>query len=316
MVHPWSELRPMRPARCWLAWALATGVLAVRLAALEVRYEGTGSPLPTNIVLTVQRETARLVQSHQFLFQRQAPADFRITYHISQTRAEYERRAEASQGATRGVAGYTQTRQEWQLEPVRVLTSVRARVETWRKRPTNELLAVLLHESAHAVTAGFVGSTPLWFTEGSAELLGTPAAGAFKLHRQEEGARWRSLADLLARGRLPPLREFLEAGSYGDWDRLFAGDRGLAYTASYSLFYFFSAQPTVFPVLARWLDSKSVAAGEDLNRAFAEYLNAQWPGGLAAFEQTWHAWIRARARAQPPAKPAGGATPPPPAGRR
>jgi hypothetical protein len=184
-------------------------------------------------------------------------------------------------------------------------------VETWSDRPTNELLAVLLHESAHAVTAGFAGSTPLWFTEGSAELLGTPAAGAFKLHRQEEGARWRSLATLLERKGMPPLRSFLQAGSYGDWDRLFAGDRGLAYTASYSLFYFFSAQPTVFPVLARWLDSKSVAPREDLNRAFADYLDANWPGGLAGFEQTWHAWIRTRARAQPAAKPAP-ATPPPP----
>jgi hypothetical protein len=281
-------------------WGLALAVLIPALAALEIRYEGSGSPLPPAVVATVERELTRLLQSHQALFQRLPPADFRILYHLSRTRAEYEARAESSHGVARGVVGYTHTRQQWQLEPTRSLTSVQAQVETWRDRPTQELLAVLLHESAHAVMAGFAGSTPLWFTEGSAELLGSPAAGAFKLSRQEESTRWQSLARLLEQRRLPALRPFLEAGTYGDWDRLFAGDRGLAYTTSYSLFFFFSAQPKIFPVLTRWLDTKSVAAGENLNRAFADYLDANWPGGLAAFEKTWHAWIRNRAQVVAP----------------
>lgn len=277
-------------------WGLALAVLLPAVAALEIRYEGSGTPLPPTVVATVEQELTRLLQSHRALFGRPPPADFRILYHLSRTRTEYEERAGSSHGVARGVVGYTRTRQQWQLEPTRSLTSVQAQVETWRDRPTPELLAVLLHESAHAVMAGFAGPTPLWFTEGSAELLGTPAAGRFKLSRQEESTRWQSLARLLEQRRLPALRPFLEAGTYGEWDRLFAGDRGLAYTTSYSLFFFFSAQPKVFAVLTRWLDTKSVAAGENLNRAFADYLDAHWPGGLAAFETTWHAWIRNRAQ--------------------
>ena len=99
---------------------------------------------------------------------------------------------------------------------------------------------------------------------------------------------------------MPPVRPFLEAGSYAAWDRLFEGQRALAYTASYSLFFFFSAQPAVFAYLTAWLDSRAVEDPEDLNRAFADYLDRQWPGGLAAFERTWHAWIKARAAGTAP----------------
>jgi hypothetical protein len=109
------------------------------------------------------------------------------------------------------------------------------------------------------------------------------------------------LADLLDADRMPSLRGFLEAGDYAAWDRLFEGQRALAYTASYSLFFFFCAQPAVFAYLTAWLDSKPIEGKEDLNHAFAEYLDRRWPGGLAAFEKTWHAWIKSKAAGTAPA---------------
>ena len=283
-----------------VALALACWLLGLPLAGQQLRFEGTGYPLPTNLVLTLRAELNRLVASHRALFRRQPAASFRITYHVSRTEADYGERVQASGKSPRGMPGFTRTQQRWQIEPRRRLLAAESTVETWRDQGTNDLMAVLLHESAHAVTAGFVGATPLWFTEGSAELLGTPATSRYKLRRQDEAERWRLLAGLLEAGRMPPLRGFLEAGSYAAWDRLFEGQRALAYTASYSLFFFFSAQPAVFAYLTAWLDSRPLEEDEDLNRAFAEYLDRHWPGGLAAFERTWHGWIRAKAAGTAP----------------
>lgn len=283
-----------------LAAILGLNLLGPSLAAMEVRFEGDGCPLPTNVVQTVTAELSRLVLADRALFQRLPALDFKITYHIHLDREQYRARAKAAGNAYEGVAGFTQSEQRWQLQPTRRLISVDTRVETWREQRTNELLAVLLHESAHAVTAAFVGRTPLWFNEGSAELLGTPAAARFKFRRQDESQRWRTLATLLKKGELPPLRTFLAAPSYAEWDRLFGGDRSCAYTASYSLFYFFSAQPAAFRFLAAWLDSRPMDDSEDLNGAFADYLDQHWPGGLAIFEVQWHAWIKARAAATSP----------------
>lgn len=276
---------------------LAGWLLAIPLAGQEVRFEGTGTPLPTNMVVTLRAELARLVASHRALFRRQPAAEFKIVYHLTRTHAEYAARAEGAGHAPRGVPGFTRTKQRWVAEPTRRLVFAESTVETWREQGTNDLMAVLLHESAHAVTAGFLGATPLWFTEGSAELLGTPAAGHFKRRHQEEPLRWRILADLIESGRMPPVRQFLEADSYGAWDRLFHGQRAHAYMASYSLFFLFSAQPALFAYLTGWLDTKALDDWQGLNRAFADYLDQRWPGGLAGFEQVWHRWICARAAA-------------------
>jgi hypothetical protein len=280
---------------------LACGLLGLPLAGQQIRFEGAGLPLPTNLVVTLRAELGRLVASHRALFRKAPAADFKITYHITRTEAEYAERVEEAGRSPRGMPGFTRTQQRWQIKPQRRLIAAESTIETWHGQRTNELMAVLLHESAHAVTAGFLGATPLWFTEGSAELLGTPAASRYKLRRQDEAERWRLLAELLESGRMPPLRGFLEAGDYAAWDRLFEGRRALAYTASYSLFFFFSAQPAVFAYLNGWLDTKALEEGEDLNRAFADYLDGHWPGGLAAFERTWHGWIRAKAAASAPA---------------
>ncbi len=287
--------------RVWLATAVMVWGLAWPAATQQVSFEGSGTPLPTNMVLTLRAELARLVASHRALFRRQPAPDFRILYQVSRSHSEYVERLAAVGQSARGMPGLTRTQQRWITEPQRRLVMAESTVETWREQGTNELLAVLLHESAHAVTAGFVGATPLWFAEGSAELLGTPAVARYKLQRQDESRRWRMLADLIESGAMPPLREFLEADSYAAWDRVFHGNRADAYTASYSLFFFFSAQPAVFAYLSGWLDSKATEDRKDLNRAFADYLDRQWPGGLAAFEQVWHRWIRAKAAGSAPA---------------
>ncbi|MGD0536084.1 MAG: hypothetical protein ABSC03_00430 [Verrucomicrobiota bacterium] len=289
------------------AWACAT-------QAFEIRFEGPGCPLPTNEVQIVWAELGRLIKAHQTLFHRSLPADFKITYHISRTRAEYAARAKLAGQSDASMAGYTRSQQRWQQTPEFKLLSAESVVEVWREQRTNDFMAVVLHESAHAVTAGFVGAGPLWFKEGSAELLGTPAAGRFKMRRQEEGQRWGLLARWLDQQKLPSLERLLDAGSYAAWDELGGGDRTVAYTMSYSLFYFLCVQPAAMTLVTTWLDTNHPEEGDALDRAFTDYLNGHWPGGLPAFERSWHALIRAQAAGAGPAVPAGSGNTPKPGG--
>jgi hypothetical protein len=272
--------------------------LALPARAVEVRYEGTGCPLPTNVVLTLTRELTRLIQSHQALFRKPPPKDFKITYQVSRTHAEYAHLAEAAGHPADAVAGFAQARQRRQLEPKPAIVSAETRIITWRQASTNDLIAVLLHETTHAVTGAFVGRAPLWFMEGSAELLGTPAASCHKLQRQDEAARWDELEELLTKRELPPLRRFLQADSCAQWDELFQGQRGRAYTASYSLFHLFSAQPRISPFLTSLIDSSVMTEAAEPAQAFAEHVERHWPGGVATLEKGWHSWIRAKAREQ------------------
>jgi hypothetical protein len=166
---------------------------------------------------------------------------------------------------------------------------------TWRQKSDSDMVAILLHETTHAVTRAYLGSAPIWFMEGSAELIGTPAAGRFKLRRQDEAQRWKTLLKLLENQQMPSLRPFLSAGSYKEWNTLFAGRVDYAYTASYSLFHFFIAYPQATLFLTRMIDSQVMFHSGDPNKVFADYVDQNWPGGLALFEKGWHAWIRQQA---------------------
>ncbi len=61
---PDGRREPSRMLRLRVVALLLAALFAQPAEALEVRYEGTGCPLPTNVVLAVGRELARLIQSH------------------------------------------------------------------------------------------------------------------------------------------------------------------------------------------------------------------------------------------------------------
>lgn len=288
---------------CWgssgiCLWRVAAGWLALVLMAaqgFELRFEGSGTPLSNGEMQALRAELGRVIRAHAAAFRRPLPADFRIVYRISRTRREYEDQAEAAGRSVRGQIGFTTVVQRWQTEPVRRLLSAESLIETWRDQTPTALMAVLLHESTHAVTGGYAGAMPLWFKEGSAELLGTPAAGAFRLKRQEEARRWAAMAWRLEEGRMPALQAFLEAGSYEAWDRLFGGDRSAAYTASYTLFFHLCNQPGALAFVTTWLDSARPNDQTAAGTAFVEHVSRRWPGGVPALERDWHALIRAKA---------------------
>jgi hypothetical protein len=86
----------------------------------------------------------------------------------------------------------------------------------------------------------------------------------------------------------------------------------VAYTMSYSLFYFLCVQPAAMTLVTTWLDANHIEEGDALERAFADHLDAHWPGGLPAFERSWHALIRAKAAGAGPSVPTGSGNTPNP----
>lgn len=295
----WAMSRWLRP---WLAIACA-GWLVPGGYALQVRYEGAGCPLPKPVVQMVSVEFNRIISCHAALFKKPLPKDFTITYQIFRTREEFFEALGKTGLRDPHTVGFTKSQNQFQIGPdgKQIMRLAEARVLTWRQADTNDLAATLFHETAHAVTHAYLGKAPLWFMEGSAELLGTPAAGLFKMRRQEEAQRWITLFRLLENGQLPPLKGFLEADGYEAWSKLFGGRLDHAYTASYALMHFFMAHPSASNFLTGLMDSAAMAKSEDPNKAFVAYVEKHWPGGLAMFEKGWRQWIRQQAAKTLPA---------------
>jgi hypothetical protein len=175
---------------------------------------------------------------------------------------------------------------------------VEAEVVTWKHHQPAVHLATMLHETTHAVTRGFLRQVPLWMIEGSADWFGRPAWANGNPQRVESARRWHTLKMDLENKRLPPLRDYLETVSYKDWDRLFAGNIGRGYLVGYSLYDFFMSQPPAQRFLATVVTSRDLEFSPDPAKEFVIQLDKHWRGGLAAFERSWHEWIRSKAAAE------------------
>jgi hypothetical protein len=67
-------------------------------------------------------------------------------------------------------------------------------------------------------------------------------------------------------------------------------------------------------LVTTWLDASRSEKGDALERALTDYLNGHWPGGLPAFERSWHALIRAQAAGAGASVSAGSGNTPKPGG--
>lgn len=285
-------------------WAVCAVIIIMGLfpagaSALTIRYEGTGCPLPTTVVQTINRELPRIIRCHWTLFRKSLPADFTITYHVCSTREEYNFLTKQL-GIGAGTSGFARNSKPRTLLRQRnselTIISAATEVTTWRQETTRRLVEVLLHETTHAVSQAYLVNPPLWFKEGSAELLGVPSTTRNDIDQLEAMERWQTLRKLLDDGKLPPLRAFLKAGSYAEWGRLCNGNTGQGYRVSYSLFHFFLSHRQTVPFLTSLVDSQLMAESRNPNETFVNYLEQHWQGGLALFEKGWHSWIRLQAQ--------------------
>ncbi|MBI3192698.1 MAG: hypothetical protein HYZ36_08530, partial [Pedosphaera parvula] len=180
------------------------------------------------------------------------------------------------------------------------IVAANAEVVSWKHPEPAELLATVLHETAHAVTQAFLLRVPLWMDEGSADWFGKPVWADGQAQKLDRADRWQTLLRLLDRKQLPPLRAYLEADDYSDWARQFDGDIGLGYVIGYSLFDFFMSQPSAQSFLTSLLKHPAIEKGAKPGVVFTAQLDKRWRGGLPAFERGWHNWIRRKAALEKP----------------
>jgi peptidase MA superfamily protein/uncharacterized protein DUF4124 len=138
-----------------------------------------------------------------------------------------------------------------------------------------------IHEVSHLITAGHLGPTPSWLTEGLAEYFENIDV------RGQSGVVYPNghhLA-LLRQTQLPTLAEFV-AQSDTEWR---GADRGLNYAISWSLVYFLMDGDPGMHAL------KDVVAQAHDNFckpwSAADALAAAYPGGMARLEGDWQSWL-------------------------
>lgn len=287
---------------------LSLGLLLLataRLGAYQVTYAKTGHTVTSGMDYAIHYEIKQLIARHEQVFRRKAPTDFKITYRIYPTYEEYRDYA-ASQNfpVNPRVLGYTGSEKSFRPGTGEI-TGAQAEVVTWKHPQPAVLLATVLHETTHAVTQAFLLHVPLWMNEGSADWFGKPAWADGETQKLDRARRWQTLKRLLDEGKLPPIRPYLEVGSYEGWGKLFNGDIGMGYVVGWSLFDFFMSHPNAQNFLAALLKAPAVERGARPEQVFSAQLAALWRGGLPVFEQGWHNWIRTKAEQEkvPSAQP-------------
>jgi len=270
-------------------------LVADPLLAYEIRYEKTGYAVTSGMDYAIHYELKRLIARHEQAFRRKVPAEFKITYRIFPTYAQYrDYSAQLGRVVPPQVLGHTLSGKVVQSGTGEIVAA-KAEVVLWKHPQPAVLLATVLHETTHAVTQAFLLHVPLWMNEGSAEWFGKPAWAEGQAQKLDRARRWQALNNLLAQRRLPPLRAYLEAEDYEDWARQCGGDIGLGYVVGFSLFDFFMSHPNAQAFLASLLKLPAVETSAKPGTVFTAQLNKLWPGGLPGFEKGWHNWIRRKA---------------------
>ncbi|MBI3877788.1 MAG: hypothetical protein HY300_17815 [Verrucomicrobia bacterium] len=271
--------------------------------AYEVSYAKTGYQVTSGMDYAIHYELKQLIARHEQLFKRKAPTEFKITYNIFPTYEEYQKYSAANDHpVSRQLLGYTHSSATVRRDTGEIVR-VQAEIVSWKQEQPAVHLATVLHETTHAVTHAFLLHVPLWMNEGSADWLGRPQWADGTAQKTDRARRWQTLKILLDNNKLPPLRVFLTAESYEEWDKLL-GDRGMGYVIGYSLFDYFMSQPNAQDFLAALLKSSDVERGVKPGAAFTAQLDKLWRGGLPEFERGWHNWIRRKAELEkaPPEK--------------
>jgi len=267
-------------------------------SAYEVHYAKTGYQVTSGMDYAIHYELKKLIGRHESAFGRKVPESFQITYYVFPNYEQY-RAYSAKNGKTVApqLLGYTLSNSSYNIQTGIIATSL-VQVVTWRQDAAARLLSTVLHESAHAVTHAFLLQVPLWMNEGSADWFGQPTWANGSQQQLDRSRRWQALGMMLDERRMPQLRPYLSTENYEDWEKMFGGNIGMGYVVGYSIFDFFMSHPNAQQFLTQLLRSEDVEKGEKPEAEFMMAVDKNWPGGLTAFERSWHIWIKRKAEAE------------------
>jgi hypothetical protein len=240
--------------------------------------------------MTAQTETAinesvrKLLERHQAVFKFNRRPDFRLRMRVFGSHEDYTNATfryywtnaadlRALEGRPFKVAGF--------------YTSATKEIVTWRQQMPGFLGTTLLHEAGHAIMDAHYERVPLWMLEGSAEYFAFALHPPSEMHQQLLRQRWTRLKEWLRDGALLSLESLLKADSAG-FKRL---EPEKAYVMSWSIFQFLMSsdanQKVMLSILREWQSAEEEPP--DSVRQIARL----HPGGLKAFEASWHRWINA-----------------------
>jgi len=275
---------------CGFAIASASSCRAAVSPPNEGDFKGVGLCrfAAHGFAMTAQTETAinesvrKLLDRHQAVFKFNRRPDFRLRMRVFGGYEDYTNATfrfywtnaadlRALEGRPFKVAGF--------------YTSATKEIVTWRQQMPGFLGTTLLHEAGHAIMDAHYERVPLWMLEGSAEYFAFALHPPGELHQQVLRQRWTRLKEWLRDGAFLPLESLLKADS--------AGFKSLepekAYVMSWSVFQFLMSsdanQRMVLSILREW------QGPEDEPPDSVRQIERLHPGGLKAFEASWHRWI-------------------------
>lgn len=287
-----------------LAWHVAGRLaLGCALAGASLSCCGAAAPPPSDadfkgiglcrfaahgFAMTAQTEAAinesvrKLLERHQAVFKFNRRPDFHLRMRVFGSHEDYTNATfryywtnaadlRALEGRPFKVAGF--------------YTSATREIVTWRQQMPGFLGTTLLHEAGHAIMDAHYDRVPLWMLEGSAEYFAFALHPPSELHQQMLRQRWSKLKEWLRDGAFLSLETLLKADS--------AGFKSLepekAYVMSWSVFQFLMSsdanQRLMLSILREWQKTEDEAPDS------VRQIERLHPGGIKAFEASWHRWL-------------------------
>ncbi len=151
-----------------------------------------------------------------------------------------------------------------------------------------EYFQVLLHESQHAIFRVTGTKAPKWLNEGLSEFFAQSYEESGTVFVKADAGQAKRVKKLLERNKLTPIRTLVNLSDKG-WDSQFKANNFKYYAECWSLIYFLmvdkqSRQRHDLVNILRDLNKGSKHSTFDA-------INRRYPGGIAALERDWHAFI-------------------------
>ncbi len=153
-------------------------------------------------------------------------------------------------------------------------------------------MAVLFHESSHAVLAMTLPTTPNWINEGLAECFESIEVKDKNIQLRLSPARIEKIKHKLREGSLLPLEQYLGI-SNTQWRGSSARVENTYYLVAWSVMSsLLSTQRGIDTLRLVLSDMRSL--GRSRERGLLEMFNSGYPGGIKKLDRDWRMWIESR----------------------
>jgi hypothetical protein len=164
---------------------------------------------------------------------------------------------------------------------------------TWSQQGFEQMLEVITHEAGHALLHHRFDEVPRWLDEGLSEYVERIQVFGQAV-TVPPNPDWDAVVKAQVRdGSLMPLAEYVGLSTPGWLAHNLPENR--AYARAWSLVYFMMSTPEGTQVLGRLLAALDRSGADGFTPA--EVIGAHYPGGLAAFDIDWRAWVLGPKRA-------------------